>query len=131
MASPVKLERNGPILEITLDRPPANAIDLDVGRALHAAFRQLRDDADLRVGIITGGGQRSPREFFAAFELQIVDHVDEEQGRFALIRRAPMQTRVPRWHLPECSSGTGPPDLGPPPPREAHDGKICRASFFR
>ena len=38
MASPVTLERNGPILEITLDRPPANAIDLDVGRALHAAF---------------------------------------------------------------------------------------------
>lgn len=33
MASPVRLERNGPILEITLDRPPANAIDLDVGRA--------------------------------------------------------------------------------------------------
>lgn len=58
MASPVKLERNGPILEITLDRPPANAIDLDVGRALHAAFRQLHGDADLRVGIITGGGQR-------------------------------------------------------------------------
>jgi enoyl-CoA hydratase/carnithine racemase len=28
MPSPVKLERNGPILEITLDRPPANAIDL-------------------------------------------------------------------------------------------------------
>ncbi len=58
MASPVRLERDGSILEITLDRPPANAIDLDVGRALHAAFRQLRDDADLRVGIITGGGQR-------------------------------------------------------------------------
>jgi crotonobetainyl-CoA hydratase len=58
MASPVKFQRNGPILEITLDRPPANAIDLEVGRALHATFRQLLDDSDLRVGIITGGGRR-------------------------------------------------------------------------
>jgi crotonobetainyl-CoA hydratase len=58
MASPVTLERNGSVLEIILDRPPANAIDLDVGRALHAAFCKLRGEDDLRVGIITGGGQR-------------------------------------------------------------------------
>ena len=38
----VKLERRGAVLEITLDRPKANAIDLATSKALHAAFRTLR-----------------------------------------------------------------------------------------
>jgi crotonobetainyl-CoA hydratase len=74
MASPVKLERNGPILEITLDRPPANAIDLDVSRALHAAFCELRDTADLRVGIITGAGGRI---FSAGWDLKTLAEMED------------------------------------------------------
>jgi enoyl-CoA hydratase/carnithine racemase len=58
MATLVKVERNGPVLEITLDRPPVNAIDISVGNELHAALCELRDDPDLRAGIITGSGQR-------------------------------------------------------------------------
>lgn len=50
------------VLEITLDRPKANAIDTRVSRALARAFIQLRDDPVLRVGILTGGGER----FFSA-----------------------------------------------------------------
>lgn len=61
-ADGARVERRGHILEITLDRPKANAIDTRVSRALGRAFAQLRDDPELRVGIITGGGER----FFSA-----------------------------------------------------------------
>lgn len=54
----VKTNRSGPVLEITLDRPPVNAINQDVSLALHEALRMLQEDADLRVGILTGGGNR-------------------------------------------------------------------------
>jgi crotonobetainyl-CoA hydratase len=49
------------VLTITLDRPKANAINVPTSLALYAAFKQLRDDPALRVGIITGTGR-----FFSA-----------------------------------------------------------------
>jgi crotonobetainyl-CoA hydratase len=58
----VHAEAQGPVLEITLDRPKANAIDRETGLALHDAFARLRDDDGLRVGIFTGAGER----FFSA-----------------------------------------------------------------
>ena len=58
----VRVERDGEILVVTLDRPKANAIDAATSRVLYDAFAQLRDDASLRVGIITGAGDR----FFSA-----------------------------------------------------------------
>lgn len=58
MSPVVETTRRGGILEITLDRPPANAISLAVSHELYQAFRTLRDDPELRVGILTGGGDR-------------------------------------------------------------------------
>jgi len=58
MESIVRTARRGAVLEVTLDRPPVNAISLAVSHALHAAFETLRDDPDLRVGILTGAGER-------------------------------------------------------------------------
>jgi crotonobetainyl-CoA hydratase len=58
----VHAEAHGHVLEITLDRPKANAIDRKTSLALHDAFARLRDDPDLRVGIFTGAGER----FFSA-----------------------------------------------------------------
>ncbi len=55
MHEPVKVVRNGKILEITLDNPKANAIDIKISQLLGEAFVTLRDDPDLAVGIITGG----------------------------------------------------------------------------
>lgn len=56
--SSVHLERAGHVLEITIDRPKVNAIDLDLGKDLHAAFCSLRDDPQLRVGLLTAAGSR-------------------------------------------------------------------------
>src|SRR5262249_20037404 len=58
MPDAVTVERRGAVLEVTLDRPKANAIDLATSRALHQAFRLLQDDGDLRVAILTGAGER-------------------------------------------------------------------------
>ena len=56
--SPVKTRREDAILEVTLDRPKANAIDLATSRIMGETFAAFRDDPDLRVAIITGGGEK-------------------------------------------------------------------------
>ncbi|ABF65525.1 crotonobetainyl-CoA hydratase [Rhodobacteraceae bacterium R_SAG7] len=56
--SPIKTRREGAILEVTLDRPKANAIDLATSRQMGEAFQAFRDDDALRVAIITGGGDK-------------------------------------------------------------------------
>jgi crotonobetainyl-CoA hydratase len=61
-AEPVRVVASGGVLQITLDRPPANAIDAATSRALHEAFARLEEDPDLRVGIVTAAGER----FFCA-----------------------------------------------------------------
>jgi len=58
MSDVVKTERRGHVLEVTLDRPKANAIDLQTSRELGEVFRGFRDDAELRVCIITGAGEK-------------------------------------------------------------------------
>lgn len=60
--SPVMTTRNGPILEVVLNRPKANAIDAATSRELGDVFQEFRDDDSLRVAIFTGGGER----FFSA-----------------------------------------------------------------
>ncbi|UWQ62600.1 crotonobetainyl-CoA hydratase [Leisingera caerulea] len=57
-SGPVKTRRDGAILEVTLDRPKANAIDLQTSRVMGEVFREFRDDPDLRVAILTGGGEK-------------------------------------------------------------------------
>ncbi|MEM6659797.1 MAG: carnitinyl-CoA dehydratase [Pseudomonadota bacterium] len=56
--TPIKTRRDGAILEVTLDRPKANAIDLATSRIMGDVFCDFRDDPDLRVAILTGGGEK-------------------------------------------------------------------------
>src|SRR5271169_6424747 len=60
--APVRTEVSGQTLVITIDRPPANAIDVATSQALYAAFDRLRRDPGLRVGLLTAAGER----FFCA-----------------------------------------------------------------
>ena len=55
---PIKTRRDGHVLEVTLDRPKANAIDLATSRVMGEAFKAFRDDPELRVAIVTGGGDK-------------------------------------------------------------------------
>lgn len=56
--SPIKTTRNGKVLEVVLDRPKANAIDLVTSRIMGQVFRDFRDDPELRVAIISGAGDK-------------------------------------------------------------------------
>jgi len=49
---------NGMVLEVTIDRPKANAIDLVASRRLNEVFTAFRDDPALRIAIVTGAGER-------------------------------------------------------------------------
>lgn len=59
---PLHIERRGDVLEVTLDRPKANAIDGATSRLMGDLFAEFRDDPKLRVAIITAAGER----FFSA-----------------------------------------------------------------
>ena len=56
--SPIKTHIRGHVLEVTLDRPKANAIDLATSRIMGQVFRDFRDDANLRVAIVTAAGEK-------------------------------------------------------------------------
>jgi crotonobetainyl-CoA hydratase len=58
----VFIRREGAVMEITLDRPKANAIDATTSRQLGEAFASFRDDPQARAAIVRGAGER----FFCA-----------------------------------------------------------------
>ena len=58
MSAGIRTRTDGPILEVTLDRPKANAIDLAASRRLNEVFTSFRNDPALRVAIVTGAGER-------------------------------------------------------------------------
>jgi crotonobetainyl-CoA hydratase len=62
MSDVVRTDVDGEVLLVTLDRPKANAIDAPTSRLLYDAFARLRDEPSLRVGVLTGAGDR----FFSA-----------------------------------------------------------------
>ena len=62
MNEAVRVSRREAVLEVTLDRPRANAIDAPTSRLLGEVFTSFRDDPGLRVAIFTGTGGR----FFCA-----------------------------------------------------------------
>ena len=56
--SPIRTRRDGHVLEVTLDRPKANAIDLATSRIMGQVFTDFRDDPELRVAIVTAAGDK-------------------------------------------------------------------------
>ena len=56
--TPIKTRRKDGILEVTLDRPKANAIDLATSRIMGKVFTDFRDDPELKVAILTGAGKK-------------------------------------------------------------------------
>jgi crotonobetainyl-CoA hydratase len=58
MSNGVTVVQADDILEITIDRPKANAIDLAASRRLNDVFTAFRDDPALKIAIITGAGDR-------------------------------------------------------------------------
>ena len=76
----VRTEVADGVLVVTLDRPTANAIDVPTSRALYDAFALLESDPALRVGVVTGAGDKF---FSAGWDLKAAsagEAVDADHG---------------------------------------------------
>ena len=58
MNAAIRTERRGRVLEVTIDRPKANAIDAATSRIMGEIFASVRDDPALRVAILTAAGEK-------------------------------------------------------------------------
>lgn len=78
--SPISTRREGGILEVTLDRPKANAINLETSRQMGEVFADFRDNPELRVAIVRTAGDKF---FSAGWDLKAAatgDAVDGDYG---------------------------------------------------
>ncbi len=80
MHDAVLVKETGHILEITINRPPANAINAAVSDAIYKALSRLQDDDHLRVGIITGAGDRI---FSAGWDLKEIASMESNEEAVA------------------------------------------------
>jgi len=56
----IKLEKKGSIAYITIDRPKVlNALNMQTMGELRDAFTQIKDDAEVRVALLTGAGDKA------------------------------------------------------------------------
>jgi crotonobetainyl-CoA hydratase len=58
MTSPIRTARRSGVLEVTIDRPKANAIDAATSRIMGDIFAAFRDDPSQRVAILTAAGEK-------------------------------------------------------------------------
>lgn len=79
--SVVKTRREGAILEVTLDRPKANTIDLATSRLMGQTFKVFRDDPDLRVAIVRTAGDKF---FSAGWDLKAAANGDAVDGDYGV-----------------------------------------------
>jgi crotonobetainyl-CoA hydratase len=103
MTNPIKTRRDGAILEVTLDRPKANAIDLATSRIMGEVFADFRDDPDLRVAIITGGGDKF---FCPGWDLKAAADGDAVDGDYGLGGFAGLQ-ELPGLNKPVIAAVNG------------------------
>ncbi len=69
------------ILEVTLNRPKANAIDLATSREMGDIFMAFRDDSDYRVAILRAEGERF---FSAGWDLKAAADGDAVDGDYGI-----------------------------------------------
>ena len=80
MTHGINIVRDGAVLEVTIDRPKANALDRNASRQLNEVFTAFRDDPALRIAIVTGTGERF---FCAGWDLKAAaagEKSDEDWG---------------------------------------------------
>ncbi|MCK1614490.1 MULTISPECIES: carnitinyl-CoA dehydratase [unclassified Bradyrhizobium] len=74
MVGVITTRREGAILEVTLDRPKANAIDNKTSRLMGDTFKAFRNDPELRVAIVKTAGDKF---FCAGWDLKSAAATDE------------------------------------------------------
>ena len=75
----VKFEVSDAIATVTIDRPKAlNALNTETLQELNACFREIRNRRDIRVVIVTGGGEKS---FVAGADIAEMYRSSASEGR--------------------------------------------------
>ena len=78
---PLHIRTHGGILEVTLNRPKANAIDLSTSRRMGRTFERFRDDDTLRVAVLRAEGDRF---FSAGWDLKAAAEGDAVDGDYGI-----------------------------------------------
>ena len=81
MNNPIKVKKEGQVLEVTIDRPKANAIDSKTSIILGEVFADFRDNPDLRVAILTGAGEKF---FSAGWDLKAVSEGEQADTNYGV-----------------------------------------------
>ena len=73
--------RQGGVLEVSLNRPKANAIDLATSKVMGQTFQEFRDDPELRVAILRAEGDKF---FCAGWDLKAAAEGDAVDGDYGI-----------------------------------------------
>ena len=103
MTDAIKIEKRGAVLEVTIDRPKANAIDLATSRIMGEVFRDFRDDDELRVAILTAAGEKF---FSAGWDLKAAADGDAVDGDYGVGGFGGLQ-ELPHLHKPVICAVNG------------------------
>ncbi len=106
MSGEVRVERDGAVLVVTIDRPQAkNAIDTAAAEGIGAAMEQLDTDDSLFVGVLTGaGGVFSAGMDLKAFLAGEKPHVPG-RGFAGLVERPPAKPLIAAVEGPALAGG--------------------------
>ncbi|MCC5983786.1 MAG: crotonobetainyl-CoA hydratase [Rhodobacteraceae bacterium] len=100
---PVRTRREGAVLEVTLDRPKANAIDLATSRIMGEVFRDFRDDPELRVAILRAAGDKF---FCPGWDLKAAADGDAVDGDYGVGGFGGLQ-ELPQMNKPVIAAVNG------------------------
>ncbi|MGI9286385.1 MAG: carnitinyl-CoA dehydratase [Pseudomonadales bacterium] len=95
-AEPVKTRVEDGVLEVTLDKPKANAVDLATSHIMGEVFRDFRDNSELRVAILTATGEKF---FCPGWDLKAAADGDAVDGDYGVGGFGGMQ-ELPRLNKP-------------------------------
>ncbi len=103
MNEAVQVRREGGVLEVTLDRPKANAIDLATSRIMGTVFADFRDDPSLLVAIVRTAGDKF---FCAGWDLKAAAGGDAVDGDYGVGGFGGLQ-ELPGLHKPVLAAVHG------------------------
>ncbi len=81
LSDPIQIKTKGGVIEITLNRPKANSIDLITSRKMGEIFSEFRDNSKLRVAILRAEGEKF---FSAGWDLKAAANGDAVDGDYGI-----------------------------------------------
>ena len=103
LEKPIKTKITGNILQVVIDRPKANAIDITTSRLMGQIFADFRDNQELRVAILTGAGKKF---FCPGWDLKAAAGGDAVDGDYGVGGFGGLQ-ELPRLNKPVIAAING------------------------